>query len=200
MEFKKKCDFTPAEADYASQVMPLTTAARVGPLVFFVIFTAVAVTIIGFLAYAMNTFDTMMPVTGLVIVCAVYLVAVGVTVSAVRRTRVLSMPAVMIKGNTIAVRYQLGYYHIHISEIRSVTLAAPFGVPGAVPETVTAEGAGRIAVAASVAPPVVTPRGAVDSGVLTFTGPDRIITVPMPAAAEAAGAIAARLVSEGTGD
>lgn len=200
MEFRKKCDFLPQEADYASRTMPLSTGARIGPLVFFGIFTAVAAVMIGFLAYAMTAFDTIMPITGLVIVCAVYLVAVGVTVSAVKRTRMLTLPAVMIKGDTIAVRYQLGYYHIHMSEIRSVTLPAAAGVTGAAPETRTANGAGQIAVAASVAPPVITPRGPVESGVLTFTGPDSIVTVPTPSAAEAAGAIAARLVSEGTGD
>lgn len=199
MEFRKKCDFLPQEADYASRTVPLGTGARVGPLVFFGIFTVVAAVMIGFLAYAMTAFDTIMPITGLVIVCAVYLVAVGVTVSAVKRTRMLSLPAVMIKGDTIAVRYQLGYYHIHMSEIRSVTLPSAAGA-GAVPETRTANGAGQIAVAASVAPPVITPRGPVESGVLTFTGPDSIVTVPTPSAAEAAGAIAARLVSEATGD
>ena len=130
MEFRKKCDFLPQEADYASRTMPLSTGARIGPLVFFGIFTAVAAVMIGFLAYAMTAFDTIMPITGLVIVCAVYLVAVGVTVSAVKRTRMLTLPAVMIKGDTIAVRYQLGYYHIHMSEIRSVTLPAAAGVTG----------------------------------------------------------------------
>ncbi len=121
MEFKQKCDFMPEDADFTTEAAAQSKKSRLGPLLFLAVLTVIVVAILLFLVSNLNSVDSAAITTAAVTVLGLYVLALAVTATAASRARINCLPAVMIKGETIAVKYQLGYYCIAVSEIRSVT-------------------------------------------------------------------------------
>ncbi len=196
MEFVKKLDFTPDTADYAAEVPPQPKAAYVVPAIMLSMFIVIPAVMLGFILSSIKDSGPIMilPVVFVLLFIGIAVTMFGFVFRSLKRSR---LPAVMIKGGTIAAQYRNGWYLVHKSEIKSVAVTE---IPGEEPSVTEApDGAGDVLVS-NLNAGVMQMRGhaasVVPSGTLSFVGNAASFTVSTPSALGAARRIAALVRGE----
>lgn len=196
MDFVKNLDFTPDTADYAAEVPPQPKAAYVVPAIMLSMFIVIPAVMLGFILSSIKDSGPIMilPVVFVLLFIGIAVTMFGFVFRSLKRSR---LPAVMIKGGTIAAQYRNGWYLVHKSEIKSVAVTE---IPGEEPSVTEApDGAGDVLVS-NLNAGVMQMRGhaasVVPSGTLSFVGNTVSFTVSTPSALGAARRIAALVRGE----
>ena len=198
MEFVKKLDFTPDAADYAAEVPPQSKAAYVVPAIMLSMFIIIPAVMLGFILSSIKDSGPIMilPIVFVLLFIGIAVTMIGFMFRSMKRSR---LPAVMIKGGTIAARYRNGWYLIHKAEIKSVSVTE---IPGEPPQVTEATDDSRADVlVANINAGFVQTRGmnatsVVPSGTLSFIGNTVSFTVSTPSALGAARRIAGLIRGE----